>query len=904
MKIMKIAIIGTGYVGLVTGACFAHKGHDVICVDVIQEKVDMINQAIPPIYEEGLEEMLKQVVEEGKLEATLDFKEAIQKSEIIFICVGTPSFSNGLLDDKYVRSAATSIAKTFEEGQEYKVVVVKSTCNPGTTTDIVKPILENSKLTSGKDFGVGMNPEFLREGVALKDFLAPDRIVIGGNDERAQQLIAKTYEGFEAPILQVDPTTAEIIKLASNSFLAMKISFINEIANIAEKIGSDVSSIAQGVGMDERISSKFLRAGLGYGGSCITGNDFILLGNSTPEIATSEELYLRYHSNTNIRAISFDGHNSFVEEVKHFSKREYKGEIITFHTKMGREISVTKDHPMLIENNGNLEITLAMDVREGNRLPVLTSYPVCRKKKLNVYEIAKDNIDFLKFRPLKHDLKEYKEVLYRVIRQIQESDWKVYDLVRNNYLPLKFFQYLIKKNLLPFKLDEYYIYTTQGTPTYIPTVISMDADFWRLIGYYLAEGHITYEKGKRGIRARIGFSFNSNEGEYIGDVCSILEKLKIRFSLVSKGQCTTILVSSKVLAYILDKYFNCGTDSYTKRLPALIYTENKESKFNVLKGLFRGDGSVYFHKHARAITIEYGTVSKELAEGIIVLLQSLNIIPSYKKQWMKKSTTPAHIIRVFGKSQVNDLKFFDQKTNVKMTDTLLAQKRDVKPMGYVKYDGFASLRINNITKKTAEIDVYSIEMESSPHTFVSTSGFIVHNCFPKDVSALFQKSKELKVPSKLLEATIETNKIQPLRAIQLLKETYDGESLKDKKIAILGLAFKPDTDDVRDAVSVPIIETLLEEGAIVYATDPIAMKNFEKEIENENLHLVNSIEEVLKSADGCILVTEWKEFKDISPGRFLELMRNPVLIDGRRAYDHEHFIVSEVKYKAIGLGSS
>lgn len=440
---MKIAIIGTGYVGLVTGTCFANKGHNVTCVDVIQEKVDMINKAIPPIYEEGLEEMLKQVVEEGKLKATLDFKEAIQMAEIIFICVGTPSFANGLLDDKYVRSAATAIAQAFEEGQEYKVVVVKSTCNPGTTTNIVKPILEkHSKLNFGEDFGIGMNPEFLREGVALEDFMAPDRIVIGGNDERSLQLIAKTYDGFEAPILKVEPTTAEIIKLASNSFLAMKISFINEIANIAEKIGCDVSSIAQGIGMDERISSKFLRAGLGYGGSC----------------------------------------------------------------------------------------------------------------------------------------------------------------------------------------------------------------------------------------------------------------------------------------------------------------------------------------------------------------------------------------------------------------------------------------------------------------------------FPKDVSALYQKSKELNVPSKLLEATLAVNKIQPLRAIELLKENYDGESLKDKRIAILGLAFKPDTDDVRDAVSLTIIDKLLEEGAIVYATDPVAMSNFAKEIESEDLHLEMSIEEVLSSADGCILVTEWKEFKAISPEMFLKYMKNPVLIDGRRAYDHKQFIESDVKYKALGLG--
>jgi len=153
-----------------------------------------------------------------------------------------------------------------------------------------------------------------------------------------------------------------------------------------------------------------------------------------------------------------------------------------------------------------------------------------------------------------------------------------------------------------------------------------------------------------------------------------------------------------------------------------------------------------------------------------------------------------------------------------------------------------------------------------------------------------------------LEATIKANKIQPLRAIELLKETLEGESLKDKRIAILGLAFKPDTDDVRDAVSVPNIEKLLAEGAIVYATDPVAMKNFEREIENENLHLVSSIEEVLISAEGCILVTEWKEYKDISPVKFLELMKNPILIDGRRAYEHERFIESDVKYRCLDCG--
>ena len=443
MKNMRLTIIGTGYVGLVTGTCFAKKGHDVVCVDVIEEKVNMVNEGIPPIYEEGLEDLLKEVLKDGKLKATLDLKQAVKDSEVIFICVGTPSFSNGLLDDKYVRGAATAIAEAFESDQEYKVVVVKSTCNPGTTTDIIRPLIEEiSKFEAGKDFGIGMNPEFLREGVAIQDFFNPDRIVIGGNDEKSRNLIAKTYDGFEAPILNVDPTTAEMIKLASNSFLAMKISFINEMANIAEKVGSDVIVIAKGVGMDDRISDKFLRAGLGYGGSC----------------------------------------------------------------------------------------------------------------------------------------------------------------------------------------------------------------------------------------------------------------------------------------------------------------------------------------------------------------------------------------------------------------------------------------------------------------------------FPKDVAALYQKSRDIASPSKLLEATLEANAKQPLRAIELLKNEIEGKSLKGKKISILGLAFKPETDDVRDAVAFPIVKDLIKEGAIVFATDPIAINNFKNEFNDENLTFVENLDDALQDADGCILVTEWSSYRSLEPETFLNKMKNPLLVDGRRVYDPLKFIEKKVKYVGIGLG--
>ncbi|MHA1779107.1 MAG: UDP-glucose dehydrogenase family protein, partial [Candidatus Heimdallarchaeaceae archaeon] len=402
-----------------------------------------INHGKSPIYEEGLDELLQELVPLGKLRATLNFSQAVKDSEIIFICVGTPSLPDGSMSYEYVMDAAENIGKAIQGCDDYKVIVVKSTCIPGTTVNLVGPIIEKaSGKTVGKDFGLGMNPEFLREGVALKDFLEPDRIVIGAIDERSYEVIKRCYEGFPAPILHTDPSAAEMIKYASNSFLALKISFINEIANLCEKLGIDVKDVAKGVGMDHRISGKFLRAGAGWGGSC----------------------------------------------------------------------------------------------------------------------------------------------------------------------------------------------------------------------------------------------------------------------------------------------------------------------------------------------------------------------------------------------------------------------------------------------------------------------------FPKDVSALLHKSKELGMPALTLQAAIDVNKKQPLRTIALLKELLENDNLRDKTIAVLGLAFKPGTDDMREAPSIIIINQLLEEGAIVKATDPAAIENAKKILKHENLSIVQTAEEALKDADGCILITEWEEYSQLPPETFLNNMKTPILVDGRRAYPYEQFRKMGIKYKGIGLG--
>ncbi len=267
---MKIGIVGAGFVGLSMGAVLAEKRHEVALVDVDEKKVAKINQAVAPFYEPGLEELLKRHAGRN-LRAHTEYK-VLKTCEIIFVCVGTPSKENGEIDLSHVKSACEGVAKILKEKSEesYTLVVIKSTVVPTTTEKELIPLLERSGKKAGKDFGVCTNPEFLREGSAIRDFLNQDRIVIGANDKKAGDLLEKFYrENFpSSPIVRVDLRTAEMIKYASNAFLATKISFINEIGNLCKKLGIDVYRVVEGMKHDPRIGKHFLNAGLGFGGSC------------------------------------------------------------------------------------------------------------------------------------------------------------------------------------------------------------------------------------------------------------------------------------------------------------------------------------------------------------------------------------------------------------------------------------------------------------------------------------------------------------------------------------------------------------------------------------------------------------------------------------------------------------
>ncbi|MES2420320.1 MAG: UDP-glucose/GDP-mannose dehydrogenase family protein [Pseudomonadota bacterium] len=275
---MRIAVIGTGYVGLVSGACFADFGHDVICVDKDASKIDALHAGRIPIFEPGLQALVETNVRGGRLAFTTDLTEGVKGAEAVFIAVGTPSRrGDGHADLGYVFAAAAEVAKAVSG---FTVVITKSTVPVGTGDEVERILRENNP---DAEFAVVSNPEFLREGAAIDDFKRPDRVVIGGHDERAMAVMREIYRPLSlnsSPVIEMSRRGAELTKYAGNAFLATKITFINEIADLCEKVGADVQEVARGIGLDKRIGAKFLNAGPGYGGSCFPKDTLALLKTS------------------------------------------------------------------------------------------------------------------------------------------------------------------------------------------------------------------------------------------------------------------------------------------------------------------------------------------------------------------------------------------------------------------------------------------------------------------------------------------------------------------------------------------------------------------------------------------------------------------------------------------------
>jgi UDPglucose 6-dehydrogenase len=316
---MHISVIGVGYVGLVSGACFAETGNDVMCMDVDSEKIDKLKEGIIPIYEPHLEELVRNNIKEGRLQFTTDIKEAVDHGLILVIAVNTPQDHDGSADLKYVMGVAHDIGKAMEK---YRIVVVKSTVPVG-TCQMVKSAISEELEKSGRDvpFDIASNPEFLKEGVAVDDCMKPERVIIGVEDSRVEEIMRELYAPFTrtgAPFIVMDVRSSEMTKYAANSMLATRISFMNQMANICEKLGADVMMVMRGIGSDSRIGPKFLFPGVGFGGSCFPKDVRALLKTSRDSGYNPSILESVMEANE-VQKVSF------TEKVKAFYNNDIKG---------------------------------------------------------------------------------------------------------------------------------------------------------------------------------------------------------------------------------------------------------------------------------------------------------------------------------------------------------------------------------------------------------------------------------------------------------------------------------------------------------------------------------------------------------------------------------------------------
>ncbi len=909
-----ICVIGTGYVGLVTGTCLADLGNQVTCVDIVQEKIDRLRQGIIPIYEPGLEELVERNVHADRLHFTTSYSEGLDNSEFIFIAVNTPTgTSQGSADMRYVESAARSIAQGLDH---YAVIINKSTVPVGSgdvVTRIVRKNLTHPEIT----FSVVSNPEFLAEGTAIQDFQHPDRVVLGSTDADAANKVAALYLPLRAPIVITDLYTAEMIKYASNAFLATKISFINEIAQICERLGADVKEVAVGMGHDKRIGKAMLGAGLGYGGSCFEANETVFTLNSpnvaaerfdtlfaksgTPFVGDTVELVQPSDS----RVLAFDLASGLptLADVKALTRRPYNGIMVKMNTSMGRSLRVTADHPVILYKDEQFTIMLAAAVAPGDQLMTLCDLPVVEQATyLNLIDLLRDTeleADVY-VKPIDNTFSELYEQFAAAIPQhiLKYPN----EIKRNNRMSLRLFRYLSELQVLNVPAQKLQLYTAKGAATMINALIPVDADLLRLCGYYLAEGYISQDAGRASaIHERVGFCFHENETEYTADVQRILWRWGLKCIERHATHALTTIVSSRIFSWLLRDILRCGIRSEDKALPRLAFNVLPELRMELIRGAFSGDGAVTAVQNG----LEYATVSKGLADGMTLLLQTVGVVPSIRTRWMNKSTQVAYILRVSGYEQITMLKHaFGNKRLARIESLLAGYSRHIQPHGYKRHGAFATLTVREVEHEDVETTVYS--METSTGTLVASSGLISHNCFPKDVRALAHMADEAGLHPQLLHAVMDINLDQRRHVVTKLTSILG--SLRGCTIGMLGLAFKANTDDMREAPSVDIIRWVTSQGATMRVYDPVAMQTGRATLEREGINLESIIfcenaYQVAEETDALVIATDWNEFKALDMLKIHNSMRRPILIDGRNVYEPVDMNRLGFIYRGMGRGT-
>jgi UDPglucose 6-dehydrogenase len=898
-----IGVIGVGWVGLVTAACFAELGHQVVARDILPEKVESLSRGETTIHEPGLQELLQRNSE--RLTFTTDMAELLGAARLLFVCVDTPPTPSGDADLSRVRS----VVEELSAGGGHSLVM-KSTVPAGTGHSIRRERPGIPYVSC---------PEFLKEGSAVEDFMHPDRVVIGADagDEAAADAVASLYEPLGGELVRTDVASAEMIKLASNAFLATKISFVNEIANVCEEVGADVAEVARGMGLDQRIGPAFLRAGIGYGGSCFGEQETLLVRHhGTAKLVTFSELWELAGGD---RA-STDGEAIAPEDlwtwswlpgereaewmpVTTLTKRAYDGEMVEIETKMGRRIQITADHPIIVGDGRDDEILTtvqAKDVSESDWLPLAGGgVDGIAPLAYSTFGAIEDSIpaEEVIVRPERREIENLRAqpavLRTALIDHPRGGAQRMGDISRAGALNL------VEACESEMDLRRAALGTARNG-TYVPERLRIDEAFWRVVGLYVAEGHVARDRGRNGaMRERITWSFHPSKEEHlVREVVEYWQGQGVKTTVFTAPTARCVRISSRILAAWWTEILGLGRNSYEQRLPKMIWEQSNDRKWAFLSGLWEGDGSWSFVNGGPSVAVEFGTISDELADGVARLLGDLGVVPSWRRGRTSKSTKETHWLRISGADQVErSIRLVPEAERPTVLDSVNRQGKRIAPTGYRRFGDskVAWVRVTRTSRSELCGSVYSLEVPGT-QTVAASGGLVLHNCFPKDLKALKQLAGNTGYHFQLLTAVIEVNELQKRRVVGKLKSRLG--SLAGRRVALLGLAFKPDTDDMREASSLVLAARLRGEGAEVAAYDPVAIDAARGLL--DDVEFSASALEALDGADAAVLVTEWPEFAELDWAAAAERMARPLLIDGRNFLDSNLLASAGFEYEGIG----
>jgi UDPglucose 6-dehydrogenase len=437
---------------------------------------------------------------------------------------------------------------------------------------------------------------------------------------------------------------------------------------------------------------------------------------------------------------------------------------------------------------------------------------------------------------------------------------------------------------------------TARNGTYVPTLVDLDDPaFWRVIGLYLAEGSCSRD----GDRMRLSWSFHpTDEDDLVQEVAGYWRGLGVKATIQPAPTSMRVLVSSRILAGWWTGTLGLGSNCYEQRLPDLVWSQPAQHKLALLSGLWEGDGSWSRVGGGPSVVLELGTASRELADGVLRLLGDIEVVARHKVGRTAKSTVDTHWIVIAGADQVERLlDLVGAADRAEVTDSIASQSKRIAPTGYRRFDtGAAVARVVDVERRPYDGWVYSLEVPDAG-TFVTTGGLVVHNCFPKDVNALKQLAGNSGYHFQLLTAVIEVNELQKRRVVGKL-EKHLG-SLRGRRIAMLGLAFKANTDDMREASSIVLAARLRAEGAEVVGYDPVAMENARTAL-GDGVELAGSLIEAVTGADAAVIVTEWGEFRHLATRAVRDAMATPLIVDGRNLLDPRQARAAGFAYESVG----